>query len=424
MGSRHGTYVNGTLIGKRGPHETPEEGQKRVYSAFPLGDGDKLQLAAWEGKYAIELTVERLAVLICYDCGEEIPEYSRIECVVAADRYRCLACQSNTVLNPPSVGLPEDPVRELIQDIRQSTDASGELGPLAEYNIQALLGQGGCGVVHRAVHTATGAVVALKVMRPDIAANKRARLAFDRERTNMLQLNHPNIVKIHSSGVVRGMYYFDMELCNAGTVASRMIELEDVLPVEEAVDLCCQMLVGLEYAHQAPIPNVLCGDGQWRAGRGLVHRDLKPGNLMLHQDGGALILKIGDIGLAKAFDLAGMSAMTMVGDLAGTPKYLCRQQVIDFRTALPEVDIWAAAACLYAMLTASPPKRFDTGKDPWVVAVDSAAVPIQDRRRERGLPALSNTLARAIDLALNDQDELLHKSAASFREDLERATSR
>lgn len=421
MGSLFGTHINGALIGRREPQETPEEGRKRAYSAFPLGNGDRLQLAENGGSYALELVVERIVVPVCDQCGDEIPGDQRARCEVLPDRFRCLACQRKTILRPHNTGESEgNIVRQLIELLRQNPDEPN-LGALTEYEILAEIGNGATSHVYRALHRPTGMIVALKVMKPMAAVGRRARLSFERECENMAALNDPNVVRIRSAGRVQGVYYFDMELCNAESVAN-LLGKAGPLPVAQALDFARQMLIGLEYAHTAPIPKVRTEDGEYRSGKGLVHRDIKPGNLLLHQEGGRTVLKVADFGLAKAFDLAGMSGMTQVGERAGTPGYMCRQQADDLVGARPEVDVWSAAASLYSMLTACVAKRFG-GEDPWIVIKEHRAVPIQDRREEFDLPPLPSELAAVIDMALDDQGSLPFRSARALREALERAAS-
>src|SRR5262249_20373052 len=156
------------------------------------------------------------------------------------------------------------------------------------------------------------------------------------------------------------------------------------LPPSEAVALVVQALDGLEYAHQAPIPFVRLDDGGYLPGHGLVHRDVKPSNLFLSGSGAERVVQVGDFGLSKAFDDAGLSGLTRTGVTMGTPEFLPRQQVVEFKYAKPEVDVWAAAATLYYLLTGAYPRDFPRGVDRWLAVLQSAAVPI--RRRNPSVP--------------------------------------
>lgn len=125
--------------------------------------------------------------------------------------------------------------------------------------------------------------------------------------------------------------------------------------------------------------------------------DNSRGNIFLAGSGRALVAKVGDYGLAKAFDTAGLSGQTSNGSLAGTPKYMPRQQVLNFKKAQPEVDVWACAASLYAMLTGTCPRTFTANTDPWFAVLSTSAVPIRERKK-----TIPKKLAEAIDRALVD----------------------
>jgi serine/threonine protein kinase len=177
-------------------------------------------------------------------------------------------------------------------------------------------------------------------------------------------------------------------------------------------------LNGLAYAHQARIPSVELADGTVAEGIGLVHRDLKPDNLFLDNSGGTATVKIGDYGLAKAFQMAGLSGYTKTGKARGTPQFMPRQQVIDFKYSGPEIDVWAVAACLYNILTGRFPRDFTAG-NPWHTVLHTAPVPI--RRRDS---SIAPGLALVIDRALDDRgDELTFSSAMELLEALKSESS-
>jgi serine/threonine protein kinase len=168
----------------------------------------------------------------------------------------------------------------------------------------------------------------------------------------------------------------------------------------------------LEYTHNAEIPHVKLGSGGFGKGRGLVHRDLKPSNIFLGNVDGKITVKIGDYGLAKAFDLAGLSGQTLTGFKAGTPVLMCRQQLLNYKHVQPEVDVWAAAACLYYMLTGTFSRNF-TGRDLFDAVLQNDPVPI--RQRDASIP---RRLAEVIDLALVEKPEIYFKSATHLKQAL------
>ncbi len=212
-------------------------------------------------------------------------------------------------------------------------------------------------------------------------------------------LDHPNVVRVEETAYERGAFFLALECCDGGSVAALMRRRGGLLPSDEAVEITLQALEGLGHAH-----NVF----------GLVHRDLKPANLFLAGSGSARVAKVGDYGLAKAFDDAGLSGATRTGEAAGTPWFIPRQQVIDFKYARPEVNVWATAASLYNMLTGSVPRDFPADRDPWLVVLESPPVPIRLRK-----PSVPEGLAGVIDLALREEPEIHFKTAARFKEALE-----
>ena len=184
------------------------------------------------------------------------------------------------------------------------------------------------------------------------------------------------------------------------------------LNIEEAFNIIYQVLDALIYAHHADIPNIKQADGSIKQGQGLVHRDIKPVNIFLVKSQGKNIVKLADYGLSKAFDLAGLSGQTMTGNKAGTPLFMCRQQVLNFKYVQPEVDIWATAATLYYMLTGYFPRDLNN-KDPFLAILQDS--PVSIRQRNVNIP---DGLANIIDLALQDNPELHFKEAETFKQAL------
>jgi serine/threonine protein kinase len=290
-----------------------------------------------------------------------------------------------------------------------------DLLTLQDYDLIRELGKGGMGAVYLARHKHSGEPVAIKVMLPQVALNDRPRRLFLREIDNTRALCHPNIVQVCDAGCARGTFFLALEYCDGGSVAD-LVEKQGALSIAEAGAIILQVLDGLEYAHTAVVPAVRLADGSSGSGCGLVHRDLKPPNILLSGAGPSRIAKVADYGLAKSFDLAGLSGQTATGAVAGTRAFMPRQQAVDFKYARPEVDVWAAAASLYWMLTGGqPPRDFPRGKDHWQVVLQDDPVPIRKR-----LPALPKKLADVIDQAVRDRPEIPFKTAADLKRALER----
>jgi serine/threonine protein kinase len=286
---------------------------------------------------------------------------------------------------------------------------------LKGYRLERELGRGGMGAVYLIVRERTGLQVALKVMLPQATAQQHNRDLFQREVANMKGLAHRHVVRLLEFGYSEGTYFFTQEYCERGSIGD-LLKQFGKLPVGKAVALTQQALRGLEYAHQVDVLSApLAGGGSARA-RGLVHRDIKPQNIFLAKSGEKYIAKIGDYGLAKAFDLAGLSGLSMTGDVAGTPAFMPRQQLIDYRNAKPEVDVWAAAASLYYMLTLQYARDFPKGKDRWQVVLQTDAVPI--RERDSTIP---RELAEVIDAALIEKSAIRFKTASALRYALAKA---
>jgi eukaryotic-like serine/threonine-protein kinase len=378
FGSKNGTYINGELIGIREPEATPEQGRKMYFPEYDLISGDEIQLGD---------TILRV----------EIQEHSDVEATL----------QSSPMLSQT----PAEILEHLKRSLAQPANA-GNLITIQDYTILRLLGEGGFGVAFLARHQETGQEVALKVLLPQVAHQQTNVEMFLREVENTKALEHPHVVKLRDHGNTEDFFFFTLDYCNGGSVKDLIKQRRQPLSVEEALAIILQVLEGLAHTHNALIPNIKQQDGSYKPGRGLVHRDLKPANLFLSNIDNRQIVKIGDYGLAKAFDLAGLSGQTMTGSALGTPHFMPRQQVINFKYAKPEVDIWALAATFYYMLTCAYPRDF-LGKDPFLAVLNTNAVSILKRN-----PSIPKRLAEVIDLALIDNPDIHFQDAAAFKQAL------
>jgi eukaryotic-like serine/threonine-protein kinase len=377
FGSLNGTLVNGKIIGKRAEGQTPEEGQQTQFPEYDLQNNDTIQLG--ETLFTVNI----------------------------------VAATTTPLVQPAKPGFN---LLGAVQGLFNQAAGRADLAAIRDYTLIRELGQGGCGAVYLAQHT-TGQIVALKVMLPQAAASERAVQMFIREMANTHALSHPNVVQLLDYGQADGLFFFTMEYCSGDSAVALMNKQGGKLSIDLALPLILQVLDGLAYTHQATIPYVQLQDGSIGVGQGLVHRDLKPANIFLQNSNNKLVAKIGDYGLSKSFELAGLSGQTLTGKQGamGTCAFMCRQQVLNCKYAQPEVDIWAAAACLYNMLTGYYPRDFD-GPDPFAAVLNNPIVPIRQRD-----PQIPVKLAAAIDLALQEQPQIYFQNATDFQAALQQA---
>jgi serine/threonine-protein kinase len=207
----------------------------------------------------------------------------------------------------------------------------------AGYTLEGELGTGGMGVVYRARRHGDGQLVAIKTVLPAVAPRPETLARFQREVAILRRLEHPHIVRFLDSGEAGGLLYFVMEYVE-GPSAARLVKLDGPMAPGRVVALGCQLLEALAHAHL----------------QGIVHRDVKPGNVLLAQHEGREVLKLADFGLGRAYQESAMSGLTIAGTPGGTPGYMPPEQVLDFRAARPAADQYATAATLYYLLTGQP----------------------------------------------------------------------
>lgn len=262
------------------------------------------------------------------------------------------------------------------------------------------LGAGTMGKVFlvRMAPSGTEAVLKTATLRSSLDDDKRGAY-FQREMAATKELRHPNIVAFLDGGRFEGNFYFLLEYCAGGSVASLVKARGGRLTPASAGPLMLQALDALEFAH----------------GRGIVHRDLKPANLLLAGPEGSPILKVADFGLAKNFKLAGMSGVTEVGMAAGSLSYAPREQITNFRFTQPTSDIFSLGATFYAMLSGAVVYDF-AGKEPLEAVLEGRTVPLAKRA-----PDLPLGLCAAIDKAVSVDPAARYPDAAAFRRELIKA---
>ena len=204
----------------------------------------------------------------------------------------------------------------------------------ARYRLERELGQGGMATVYLAHDVRHDRHVALKVLRPELAAILGAGRFLQEIRTTA-NLQHPHILPLHDSGEVDGTVYYVMPFVEGESLRDRLAR-DKQLPVDDAVRIAREVADALQYAHQ----------------RGIVHRDIKPENILLH-GGHALVA---DFGIALAVStVGGGTRMTETGMSLGTPHYMAPEQAMGDREITPRADIYALGVVLYEMLTGDPP---------------------------------------------------------------------
>jgi tRNA A-37 threonylcarbamoyl transferase component Bud32 len=206
------------------------------------------------------------------------------------------------------------------------------------YEILEEIGRGGMGVVFKARQVSLGRIVALKVLRvrpgDDQAALKRMR----REAETLAQMSHPHIVTVHDAGATDDWFYFAMEYV-PGIDLHRLVERSGPLAPELARDYLRQAALGLQHAFE----------------HGLVHRDIKPSNLIVTQQPGRSVLKVLDLGLARAPDDRPDAAITQVGAFMGTPDFIAPEQANDAHTADIRSDLYSLGCTFCFALTGRTP---------------------------------------------------------------------
>ncbi|MFT5353554.1 MAG: serine/threonine protein kinase [Polyangiales bacterium] len=238
------------------------------------------------------------------------------------------------------------------------------LGALVgSYRVDGILGQGGMGRIYRAVHTEIGKLVAIKVLRTEVAGDNEANMRFIREARSTSAIGHPNIVDVLDFGALPdGRSYFVMELLEGGSLYQVIQQLGPLKP-RRALRMVERLASALQAAHT----------------RGIIHRDLKPGNVFVCGNiNRSSEVKLLDFGIAKIADAT--VRLTVVGSIFGTPQYMAPEQCIgadvDHRA-----DIYALGIMLFEMLTGRPP--FD----------DPVPVEVLIQQRSSPVPSLPQELA-------------------------------
>jgi tRNA A-37 threonylcarbamoyl transferase component Bud32 len=259
----------------------------------------------------------------CPDCGQTYD--SKL-------RTGCAACQIK-------LGL-DDTVKPARSPQIPAISAE-ELAPhFEDLEILDLIGVGGMGAVYRARQKKLDREVAIKVVRPDISESQEFSQRFEREAKAMARLNHPNIVSIYDFGNTDGIFYYLMELVDGPNLAE-LAGSESLTP-QETLEIVTQVCQAMQYAHD----------------NGVVHRDIKPTNILVNAEG---TVKIADFGLAKLCSVGDPTTqLTQTQQVFGTPRYMAPEQIESTREVDHRADIYSLGVVFYELLTGELPLgRFD-----------------------------------------------------------------
>jgi predicted ATPase len=349
---------------------------------------------------ALERPEAERAAFLAGACGDDTALRREVESLLSADE----------TAEQRLGALPAAVAADWLLDVAPPADGADAEAPLAagtvlagHYRVEARLGGGGMGVVYLARDARLGRCLALKLLPPELARDRERVLRFEQEARAASALNHPSICVVYELGRTDdGRPFIAMEHVEGETLRERLAS--GPLPLEEAISAVRQAAEALEVAHRA----------------GIVHRDVKPENLMLREDG---YLKVLDFGLAKLVEGRGgestaPTVQTASGVVVGTVCYMspeqARRQPVDART-----DVWALGAVLYELVCGAAPFAGETNADVLAAVLRAEPEPLSARRA--GVPP---ELERIVHRALHKvADERLASAGELARElkELEKA---
>ncbi|HZV04310.1 MAG TPA: protein kinase [Gemmataceae bacterium] len=290
--------------------------------------------------------------------------------------------------------LEAEPVPATVSGDSPTVEIQGPPLPavFGRYLLLERLGQGGMGIVYKARHEVLELLVAIKMIRAGTYASTEERRRFQREGKAIARIRHAHVVQIHDFGEQEGQLYLSMELLEGGTLTDRLCN--GPLPEREAAELVLALTHAVAAAHEQEV----------------VHRDLKPGNVLFTADG---TVKITDFGLAKVLDAA--TSETVSDAILGTPTYMSPEQASgEGRKIGPATDVYALGVILYEALTGSPPLKAESRMR--TLDLVRTREPEQPSRRR---PGLSRDLEAICLKCLEKTPEQRYPSATALAEDLD-----
>jgi serine/threonine protein kinase len=266
--------------------------------------------------------------------------------------------QNGSVQATLEIGMPaSDGIANNLNDLATlcpapSSGGAPTLQRLGEFELLGEIGRGGMGVVYKALESALGRTVALKMLLPGALPEQTDLIRFQTEAAATARLSHPNIVKVHRVGVLEGRHFYSMDYIDGPSLAQRLAE--GTMPSRQAARYVAAVARAIDHAHQA----------------GILHRDLKPANVLLDK---ADQPHVTDFGLAKHFTTD--SGQTRTGALLGTPSYMAPEQAAGDKKLGPATDVYGLGALLYELITGRPPFRGETPMDTLLQVMEHEPVP-------------------------------------------------
>ena len=265
------------------------------------------------------------------------------------------------------------------------------------YKLAEQIGSGTMGVVHRAVHPQTGEVVAVKLIAPSMIADDVLVKSMIREASLLRQLDHKRIVRFIDTGVESSHVFLILEYVAVIDLMAVLRSRKITDRIRVACGLIRQVLDGLAHAHAA----------------GVIHRDIKPRNILVSQHDDGLKAKLADFGLAKSFADVGLSRFSGENEIKGTLSYMAPEQIENSRYATPKADLFSVAATLYTLISDASIYDFSEGCDSIESILRNGPIPIQQR-----ISNAPSELVKFLNRALEHDPAARFRSAAEMRESL------
>ncbi len=335
----------------------------------------------------------------------DVAHRQRMRLPRSADHYRALFPQLDATWLTHLVS-SETAGKRVAADSHSTKDSGFPEAP-EDYEIVGRLGEGGMGQVFRAVHKIMKRPVAIKVMHRQYASDPESRKRFEREVQAISRLSHPNIVTAHDARERNGILYLVTELVTGEDLA-HMVKRKGPLRPRDAMFYSLHAARGLKYAHQC----------------GIIHRDIKPGNLLVEN---RKTVKVLDLGLARLLgddhpDNASNSLLTHSGSVLGTATYMAPEQARDPLRADERSDIYSLGCTLFFLLTGAPPYQCNSAVDTIIAHCERPVPALPDAVNGRKSPValarlVRNMMAKTPDDRPASMDELIPVLEALIREE-------